>query len=230
MLKEIINYILYSLSVFKLKPEEEENIIFVSQNTAIKSLKNQNYSFYKIYPIEKNLLPIKIRIDKIKREKSNFYFYSAWIWDKTIENREYLKYSEKDFDFILEEAKSKIKNQTNYYYDFLNILNYEELENLLMKTKNEIIQEYVIDHVYKIHYEKLLDLMDLIFSNNFNKKIQQYYKKTVRNVFNFMNYDDLTVFYQTLENSFNQNYEIKELKNELLKIIQEKNLFEMYLK
>jgi len=79
-MKQIIEIIKYYIRVFKLKPIEKSNILFLNHTEALREIHSKKqYSYFKLYLVENSIYPTVIRIDKIKYFDYYVYLYSAWI-------------------------------------------------------------------------------------------------------------------------------------------------------
>ena len=228
-MKQIIEIIKYYIRFFKIKPIEKSNILFLSHTEALREIHNKKeYSYYKLYLVENSIYSTIIRIDKIKYFDHYVYLYSAWIWNRnlSIEKRIFLKFKEEDYDYLINIVKKEIGKINNPYYMF-DFKKYDILEKILLKSKKENEIKFSIDFIFQYHSQKLFDLIDIVFSKDYNLNIKNYLSWTIQILFNYSSYKTLTKYYHELENNFNSDRELEKLKNILLEIIQEKNILEV---
>lgn len=238
IIQKIILYILYFFKVSKVKVTEPIYTLPLDYNTALKSIiKSGKDISYKIYPSKWYLIYWKIKITKIN---INFwtlnykYLYSWWLSDKRFLEREFLKFSEEDYDFMIDLLKATLFKQENvkilkeYSYESNRyITRYDSLERILFETKNEYIQEYILDQIFKLFPDKLYELIDIIYTNRFSDYIKTYYGKLLILLFEFTDYTKLIKYFDIFESVYTWDSKSDKIRKKLLEIIQKKNILEI---
>jgi len=156
-------------------------------NAAFEELRNDTtlkVTSYKLYPDERKTTAVKISIDKVNLQSRKKYLFSAWVKDK-----EYLKFREDDYDFLLEKVFEEVSKQD----DKKKKKNLKEL-NIEFSTYSNEEQEYYIDTIYQNKPEKLFSFRDTVLSGQTTLYIRSYYTSLLKHFFQFCTYDMLVKY------------------------------------
>lgn len=237
-LQKILLYIIYFFKVSKIKVTEPTYTLPIDYNTAVRSIiKNWKDISYKIYPIKWYLIFGKVKITKVDFDfwHLNYkYLYSWWLGDTRFLERELVKFSEEDYDFMIDSLKSTLFKPENskilkdYSYENNKYSSrYDSLEKVLLETKNEYIQEYILDQIFKLFPDELYGLIDIVYTSRFSDYIKTYYWKLLVLLFEFTDYSKLVKYFDILEATYTWDNKSDEVKKKLLEIIQKKNILEI---
>lgn len=238
-IKKLIQYFLYFLKVQKIKVKEPIYSLPIDYNTALRSLtrKNNEEISYKTYPVKWYLVYSKIKITKVEVNFENLkykYIYSSWLSDPNFIERSLYKFSEDDYDFMNDSLKESLFKHENskllkeYSYENNKFsATYNSLEEILRKTNNKYIQEYILDQIFKLYPEKLYYLIDLIYTSKYSDYIKWYYWKLLVLLFEFTDYKTLILYFDTIESTYTWDEKSWVIKKKLLEIIQRKNTLEI---
>lgn len=237
-IQRIILYVLYFFKVSQVKVVEPTYTLPLDYNTALRSIiKTGKDVSYKVYPAKWYLVYWKVKITKVDIDfwTLNFkYLYNWWLCDTRLVERELLKFSEEDYDFMIDSLKATLFKQENSKvlkeYSYENnkyTTRYDSIEKVLLSTKNEHIQEYVLDQIFKLFPDELYGLIDLIYTNRFSDYIKTYYWKLLVLLFEFTDYTKLVKYFDILESVYTWDNKSDEVRKKLLEIIQKKNILEI---
>lgn len=221
MLDNFYTYISNYWTLYKYNIKKPSFCVPRSFIRALEELKNDTtltQASYKLYPDDKSYTNVKIVIDKVKLKNRIKYIFSAWVGEK-----EYLKYREDDYDYLLNTIFEEVKNIPS-----------KKIDKRIQKVKenfkqySEEEQEYYLDYIYKNYPDKLFSWRKVIFTTQTNTYIKKYYIYLLRYFFQLSNYDSLVSYVEEIKDD-KQTVEILSLKQSILKLIQEKNLLDIRL-
>lgn len=242
LLQKALMYIKYTIQVSQLKVSEPEYVLPIDHALVIRNLiKTGKSTSYKLFPSREHLLYSKIRVDRIKVNFENLnykHIYSCWLNDIRFKDRELVKYSEDDMEFMLDSLKEQLfkwensKTLREYSFEQHNISwNFTQniLESLLVKIENPLIQEYILDQIFRFYPDHLYSLIDVVLTSKFNNYIHIYYTKLLIFLFEFQDFSKLIKYFDQLDSTYTTNNEASMIKKRLLEIIQRKSVLEVQL-